>query len=91
VAFVTNGGGGLSEAEYLRGLKEKILGAASDEDRAAFGSVLDHIEVPSMVLSYTPMGESPEFKDKHLLLVGDPKEMVKEVCPGMVVPYVGYR
>ena len=34
VCFVTNGGGGLGESEYLAGLKKKIATAASEEDRA---------------------------------------------------------
>ena len=35
VCFVTNGGGGLAEAEYLSSLKKKICDAASIDDRAA--------------------------------------------------------
>ena len=82
VCFVTNGGGGLNEAEYLAGLKEKIQAAAPLEERESLSSALDSIGVESMILSYTPMGEDPQFREKRLLVIGDPKEKIKALCEG---------
>lgn len=80
VVFVTNGGGGLGEEEYLLGFKKKILSASGEADpatKALLAKELDGIGVESMILSYTPMGEDLSFKKKRVLLVGDPKEKVK--------------
>ena len=87
VCFVTNGGGGLTEAEYLSSLKKKICDAASIDDCAAIvnghvprSDYIDAIEDNAMILSYTPMGEAEEFKTQKVLLVGDPKEKVEAVA-----------
>jgi HAD superfamily hydrolase (TIGR01450 family) len=87
VCFVTNGGGGLGESEYLAGLKKKIATAASEEDREARmqGGVssldlLNSISDNAMILSYTPMGEAEQFKEQKVLLVGDPREKVETVA-----------
>jgi len=84
VAFLTNGGGGMNEADYLRDLKKKIIAGAEEtgEERARLAGHLDGIGVESMILSYTPMGEDPSFRDKRILLIGDPKEKVKAVARG---------
>ena len=75
--FVTNGGGGLTEAVYGQHLKEKVVEAG--------GGSSGDIELPSaerMVLSYTPWESQlcPGLVDKRVLLVGDPREKVVEVA-----------
>lgn len=50
-----------------------IMQAAPEEDRVLYKDTLDHINNESMILSYTPMGEDETLKDKHILLVGDPR------------------
>lgn len=87
VCFVTNGGGGLGEDEYLAGLKKKIANAASEEDHGELsaGGVsnldrLTSITDDSMILSYTPMGESKHFQKQKVMLVGDPKDKVEAVA-----------
>jgi HAD superfamily hydrolase (TIGR01456 family) len=77
--FVTNGGGGLTEAEYGKHLKEKIVEAGKES------GVMGDFALPEakrMVLSYTPWATAlaPDLKDKKVLIVGDPKEKVKEVA-----------
>ena len=62
--FVTNGGGGLTEATYGEHLKEKVVAAGSA------AGVTGDIELPSaarMVLSYTPWESSlvPLYKQKR--------------------------
>lgn len=77
--FVTNGGGGLKEAEYGEHLKEKIVEAGK-----ASGVTGDFAlpEAKRMVLSYTPWASAlaPDLADKKVLIVGDPKEKVKDVA-----------
>jgi len=75
--FVTNGGGGLTEAVYGQHLKEKVVSAG--------GGSSGDIALPSaerMVLSYTPWASqlAPDLADKRVLLVGDPREKVLEVA-----------
>ena len=75
--FVTNGGGGLTEAVYGQHLKEKVVEAG--------GGSSGDIELPSaerMVLSYTPWESQlcPGLVDKRVLLVGDPRDKVVEVA-----------
>lgn len=77
--FVTNGGGGLTEAAYGTHLKETIVQAGS-----ATGTTGD-IELPEakrMVLSYTPWERTlaRDYADKRILLVGDPREAVLNVA-----------
>ena len=77
--FVTNGGGGLTEATYGTHLREKVVEAG------AASGVTGDIALPSaekMVLSYTPWASQlvPRLKDSRVLLVGDPKEKVLEVA-----------
>jgi len=83
--FVTNGGGGLTEATYGQHLKEKVV--------AAGGGSSNDIELPSaerMVLSYTPWESllAPELADKRVLLVGDPAEKTKEVAASYGLKHV---
>jgi HAD superfamily hydrolase (TIGR01456 family) len=77
--FVTNGGGGLTEAEYGKHLKEKIVEAGK-----ASGVTGDFAlpEAKRMVLSYTPWATAlaPDLADKRVMIVGDPKEKVKYVA-----------
>lgn len=77
--FVTNGGGGLTEAVYGSHLKDKVLAAGQTTGTA--GS-LALPEAKRMVLSYTPWESQlvPEYVNKKVLLVGDPKEKVLEVA-----------
>ncbi len=82
MCFVTNGGGGYRETDYLSSLKQKILEAAPPADRASMGWALGEIGPSNMVLCYTPLGESEWFKDRRLLLIGDPAEKVKDVARG---------
>lgn len=77
--FVTNGGGGLTEAVYGQHLKGKVLEAGSE------AGVTGDIELPSaqrMVLSYTPWESAlaPTYANKRVLLIGDPKDKVKNVA-----------
>jgi len=89
VVFVSNGGAGLQEGEYLNSLKEKITHAASPADQAAHGPALAGLGVDSMILSYTPMGEDERFRPPgQLLLVGDPKEKVKACADAYGWSYV---
>jgi len=79
--FVTNGGGGLTEATYGEHLKEKVVASGSAS------GVTGDIELPSaqrMVLSYTPWATAlaPTYADKRVLLIGDPKEKVLNVAAG---------
>jgi len=83
--FVTNGGGGLTEATYGQHLKEKVVAAGG-------GSSAD-IELPSaerMVLSYTPWESQlvPDLAEKRVLLVGDPSEKTKEVAASYGLKHV---
>ena len=72
--FVTNGGGGLTEEAYGTSMGVKIASAGS-------GEAVD-ISPERMVLSYTPWHTLlvPQYKDKRVLIVGDPKEKVLEVA-----------
>ena len=78
--FVTNGGGGLTEATYGTHLKDKVV-AAGDASTASGGD-LAVPEAKRMVLSYTPWESQlcPNLQDRKVLLVGDPKEKVLEVA-----------
>ena len=74
-----DGGGGLTEATYGSHLKEKVLAAG------VAGGTSGEMPLPTaqhMVLSYTPWESqlAPDLLDKKVLLVGDPKEKVKEVA-----------
>lgn len=77
--FVTNGGGGLTEAEYGRHLKEKIVEAGKSSGVTGDFALP---EAKRMVLSYTPWESAlaPQLKDKRVLIVGDPREKVIEVA-----------
>ena len=74
--FVTNGGGGLTEAAYADAMSAKV-GAAD----AAAGAPLA-IPPEQMILSYSPWarGLAPALARRRVLLVGDPRERVLEVA-----------
>ena len=85
--FATRDAKGYGEDEYLAGLKKKIANAASEEDHGELsaGGVsnldrLTSITDDSMILSYTPMGESKHFQKQKVMLVGDPKDKVEAVA-----------
>ena len=77
--FVTNGGGGLTEAAYASSMASKIRGASSLPEQERTEVVID---ASRMVLSYTPWQTmlAPGLKDAAVLLIGDPKEKVLEVA-----------
>ena len=77
--FVTNGGGGLTEAAYASSMASKIRTASSlpESERTPV-----EIGEDRMVLSYTPWHTmlAPSLADSAVLLIGDPKEKVLEVA-----------
>lgn len=77
--FVTNGGGGLTEAVYGSHLKDKVVAAGEASETSGELAVP---EAKRMVLSYTPWETllCPDLRDKKVLLVGDPREKVLEVA-----------
>ena len=80
--FVTNGGGGLTEAAYGGSMTTKIAAAS----KAATPTV---ISPERMVLSYTPWKTmlAPGLADSRVLLIGDPREKVLEVAHGYGLKY----
>jgi len=77
--FVTNGGGGLTEAAYAGSMASKIRAASSLPESERTPVVIDQSR---MVLSYTPWHTmlAPTLKDSAVLIIGDPKEKVLEVA-----------
>jgi len=77
--FVTNGGGGLTEATYAAQFKEKVTSVAEGADPAAPAPPINE---NCMLLSYSPWKENlaPKLKNKRVLLIGDPKEKVLNVA-----------
>ena len=73
--FVTNGGGGLTEAAYGGSMTTKIAGASKTKTPVTIGP-------ERMVLSYTPWKTmlAPGLENGRVLLVGDPREKVLEVA-----------
>ena len=54
---------------------------AVQSEREGLAGCFDSIDDAAMVLSYTPMGEDPSFKDKRIMLVGDPAVKVVHSIP----------
>lgn len=77
--FVTNGGGGLTEAAYAGSMASKIIGASSLPAEKRTGV---DIKPEQMVVSYTPWHTmlAPDLLDSRVLLIGDPREKVLEVA-----------
>jgi len=73
--FVTNGGGGLTEAAYAGSMTSKIAAASGATTPLVIGP-------ERMVLSYTPWKTmlSPVLAEQRVLLIGDPREKVLEVA-----------
>ena len=73
--FVTNGGGGLTEASYGSSMTTKIAAASKIDARTVIGP-------ERMVLSYTPWKTmlAPQLADQRVLLIGDPREKVLEAA-----------
>jgi len=80
--FVTNGGGGLTEAAYGSSMTTKIAGAANADKPTVIGP-------ERMVLSYTPWKTmlANDLADSRVLLIGDPREKVLEVAHSYGLTY----
>lgn len=77
--FMTNGGGGRTEEEYVVEIARKVQEAEAEGAEAP--PPLLHIPPASIVLSYTPFDlDLGRLKDKPVLIVGDPKEKVMNVA-----------
>ena len=74
--FVTNGGGGLTEAAYAGSMTSKIAAASKTATAPTV------IGPERMVLSYTPWKTmlASGLADSRILLIGDPREKVLEVA-----------
>lgn len=80
--FMTNGGGGRTEAEYISDLQTKLLAAEAEAGSQAEGAArpLD-LSTEQMILSYSPWNtDLAHYKDKPILVVGDPKARVMNVA-----------
>lgn len=77
--FVTNGGGGLTEAAYASSMAAKIISASSLPESRRTGV---QIKPEQMVVSYTPWHTmlAPGLTDARVLLIGDPRDKVLEVA-----------
>jgi len=84
--FVTNGGGGLTEAAYASSMSSKIRSASSLPESERTEVIIDESR---MVLSYTPWQSmlAPQLADSAVLLIGDPKEKVLEVAHNYGLKY----
>jgi len=77
--FVTNGGGGLTEATYGQHLKEKVVAAGSA------AGVTGDIAMPDekrMILSYTPWESmlAGQYANQRVMVISDPRDKVMEVA-----------
>jgi hypothetical protein len=78
-AFVTNGGGGKTEAEYAAELQHKMAEAAAPAPSSSSGSDGNEVALDGshMVLSYTPFGRHlAHLAPRPVLVVGDPADAV---------------
>lgn len=84
--FVTNGGGGLTEASYAGSMTSKIASASQTKDPVTIGP-------ERMVLSYTPWKTmlAPGLDGGRVLLIGDPREKVLEVAKNYGINATHYQ
>jgi HAD superfamily hydrolase (TIGR01456 family) len=84
--FVTNGGGGLTEASYAASMTSKIAGASNTPDPVTIGP-------ERMVLSYTPWKTmlAPSLAGGRVLLIGDPRAKVLEVAKNYGINATHYQ
>ena len=84
--FVTNGGGGLTEASYAGSMTSKIASASQAKDPVTIGP-------ERMVLSYTPWKTmlAPGLDGGRVLLIGDPREKVLEVAKNYGINATHYQ
>ena len=84
--FVTNGGGGLTEASYAESMSSKIRAASSLPEKERTDVIIDENR---MVLSYTPWQSqlAPSLAEGAVLIIGDPKEKVLQVAHNYGIKY----